>query len=243
MKIQLTILFVAFFSLFNYAQRNYDDLKILYADANYEKLAKVGKGYVSNDKYKKDIPPYIWLSKGLYKISLSGTSDPKYKNAYKEAIKYFGAGLKYDLKYNNGETYAEHSEFVNTFQNSLAELIDNEVSSGNFKRAYGWCIKYGKISPNKLASKYLMGACKFEDMDKASARTLWQEASKLMDEVTTLDGWNEADLMMFKNGLLYSAAAMIKGRQNGPAKDLLNKASQWFEEDEDWKERYDDIVN
>ena len=152
-------------------------------------------------------------------------------------------GLKYDIKYNNGETFVEHQEFSDLFQLSLQELIDNEVVSGNYKRAYGWAIKYQKITTHEVGAKYLMGACKFEDMDKATARTLWQEADKELATITSLDGWSEADKKMLKSGVLYSAAAMIKGRQNDSARALLNKVAQWFEEDEDWKSRYDAVVN
>ncbi|HIP31285.1 MAG TPA: hypothetical protein EYG86_00840 [Crocinitomicaceae bacterium] len=244
MKNILTILSFLFIASLSYGQSpTYDDLKILYADANYEKLAKVASGYTEKDKTKKDILPYIWLSKGLYKISLSGTDNEKFKNAYKDAIKYLSKGIKYDLKYNEGSTIAEHKEFIDEFQLSLFEVIDNEVSDENFRRAYGWCIKYQKITTNKIGVKYMMGACKYSDQDKPTARTLWQEADKMLKELTTTDGWSEADLKMFKLGLLSSAEALKKTRQGDKARALLNKTAQWFEEDADWKERYDEIVN
>ena len=244
MKHLFTISIIVFVSMIAYSQPpKYDDLKILYADANYEKLAKVASNYTEKDKTKKDVLPYIWLSKGLYKVSLSGTTNEKFKNAYKDAIKYLGKGIKYDLKYNDGATLLEHEEFLAEFQLSLYEVVENEVSSGNFKRAYGWTIKYQKISQNVAGIKFMMGACKYEDQDKPSARTFWQEGTKAMNEITTIDNYSEADRSMLKSGILYSAAAMYKGRQGDKARALLNKAAQWFEEDEDWKERYDEIVN
>lgn len=239
--ILLSFLFIASLS-FGQAPA-YDDLKILYADANYEKLAKVAAGYTENDKTKKDILPYIWLSKGLYKISLSGTDNEKFKNAYKDAIKYLSKGMKYDMKYNEGSTIAEHKEFIDKFQLSLYEVIDNEISDGNFRRAYGWGIKYQKITTNFVGVKYLMGACKYNDQDKPTARTLWQDGSKLLDELKTTEGWSEADLKIFKLGLLSSAEGLQKTRQGDKAKALLNRTAQWFEEDEDWQQRYDEIVN
>ncbi len=230
-------------SMVNAQPPKYDDLKILYADANYEKLAKVASSYCEKDKTAKDVLPYIWLAKGLYKISLSGTSDPKFKNAYKDAIKYLGKGIKYDIKYNEGATLEEHKEFIDKFQLSLQEIIDNEVSSGNFKRAYGWVIKYQKITSNLIGPKYLLGACKYEDQDKATARAMWKEGDALMAEITSISDWSEADVLIFRSGLLYSANAMVKARQADKARALLNKAAQWFEEDEVWQEKYNEIVN
>ena len=244
MKNLLAIFCIVFTATLTYAQPpKYDDLKVLYADANYEKLAKVASGYTEKDKTKKDILPYIWLSKGLYKISLSGTPDEKFKNAYKDAIKYLKKGLKYDLKYNEGATFEEHREFLDLFQASLVEVIDNEVSAGNYRKAYGWVIKYSQITTNVVGAKYMMGACKFQDQDKPSARTLWQEGSTLLEEVQSIEGWSQADKDMLKLGVLHSAAAMKKGRQEDKARALVNKVAQWFENDDSWQERYDEIVN
>ncbi|GEM_PF-394829 len=244
MKKLLAIFCIVFTaSLANAQPPTYDDLKVLYADANYEKLAKVASGYTEKDKTKKDILPYIWLSKGLYKISLSGTSDERFKNAYKDAIKYLKKGLKYDIKYNEGATFEEHREFLDEFQASLVEVIDNEVSAGNYRKSYGWVIKYNSITVNAVGPKFMMGACKFQDQDKPSARTFWQEGNAMLEEIESIDSWSEADKLMLKLGVLHSAAAMKKGRQEEKAQQLVNKVAQWFEDDENWQERYDEIVN
>lgn len=222
----------------------YKNLQILYADGNYKKLAKVASGYTVKDKTKSDVLPYIWLAKGLYKISLSGETDEQFKNAYKDAIKYLKKGLKYDLKKNDGATFEEttHREFLDEFQLSLMARIDNEVSSGNLRKAYGWVVKYKSITIHQIGVKFMSGACKHTD-DKATARTLWQEANAGLDTLSSIDDWSEADRTMLKLGILYSAAALKSSRQEDKARKLLGKAAQWFEEDEDWQERYDEIVN
>lgn len=244
MKTLLSLLFIAVLSNLSMAQApEYDDLKVLYADANYEKLAKVAGNYTENDKTSKDILPYIWLGKGLYKISLAGTDDEKFKNAYKDAIKYLKKGLRYDIKYNDGAVFAEHEEFLNEFQLSLVEIIDNEVSAGSFRKAFGWAIKYNSITVHEAGPKFMLGACKYRDMDKPTARTYWQEANAALAEMTGVDGMGEADKLMLKLGVLHSASAMFDSRQESQARDLLNKVAQWFENDEDWQTRYDEIVN
>lgn len=244
MKNLLFILSISILSFNNMAQSpGYDDLKILYADADYEKLVKVADKYTLSDKTGKDILPYFWAAKGLYKLSLSGTDDEAFKNAYKDAIKYLSKGMGYDVKYNDGATIAEEMEFVEIFQMSLVEVIENEMASGGFKKAFGWAIKYQKITLDEVGVKFMMGACKHEDGDKPGARVEWQAGQKLMTEITSIEDWTEADRKMLKLGVLYSAAAMKKSRQMDGAKDLLGKAAQWFENDEDWKEKYDEIVN
>ncbi len=222
---------------------NYNDLKILYADANYEKLAKVASKYVEDDKTKKDVVPYMWLARGLYKISLSGTAEGDFKNAYKDAIKYFGKGMKYDLKDNNGATLEEFSDFVDEFQKSLFEMIDNDIAAGAWQKAYGWAIRYQKISQNEAGIKYVMGVCKYHAEDKTTARSLWQEGDVLLKEVESIESWTAADKNILKIGVLHSAAALNDSRQNDKARELLNKVAHWFENDQDWKDRYDLIIN
>ncbi len=244
MKNVLTLLCLLFITQISFSQApKYDDLKILYADANYEKLAKVASGYTENDKTKKHVLPYIWLAKGLYKVSLSGTDNEDFKNAYKDAISALGKGIKYDMKESNGSTIAEHSEFVELFQKSLFEVIDNELASGSAQKAYGWAVRYQKITQNEAGIKYVMGVCKYKAEDKTTARSMWQEADASLKTVESIQNWSEADKNMLKIGILRSAAALNESRQQDKARELLNKVAHWFENDDDYKERYDNIIN
>ncbi len=221
----------------------YKDLQILYADGNYEKLVREGEKYAEKEKTKKDAYPYLWMAKGLYKISLSGTDDEKFKNAYKDAIKFLSKGFKNDLKYNEGAVLADEQKFISEFQMSLYEMVNNDLSSGGFKKAKSWALKYNKITSNQLGALYLMGACKYFDGDKPGARADWLEADKQLKEVESIASWSDADKAFLKAGVLYSAKALKQGRQEDKAKDLVGKVAQWFEDDPDWQNDYDDIVN
>ena len=222
---------------------DYKDLQILYADGDYEKLVREGEKYTGKDKTKRDALPYIYMAKGLYKISLSGTDDEKFKNAYKDAIKYLGKGMKYDLKYNNGASLADESKFISEFQLSLFETINNEMTAGSYKRGKSWAIRYNKITENKVGAMYLIGACKFFDGDKPGARTDWLEGGKLLEGIESIEGWSEADQSVLKAGILFSAKALKQSRQEDKAKDLVGKVAQWYETDPDWQSDYDAIVN
>ena len=247
MKHLVAIFSFLFLSLTAFSQApDYQDLIILYADGtfdSYKKLVKEAEKYTLKDDSKKDVPPYFWLAKVLYKIHNSGTDDESFKNAYKDAIKYLGKGMEYDSKYNEGAYTAEEDEFVKLFQMSLFETINNEIASGGFKRAFGWVLKYSKVSNNNCGTNYLMGACKYEDNDKTTARDYWNTADKELATIESLENWSEADKNMLKFGVLYSAAALKKTRQEDKAKVLVGKIAQWFEEDPDWSEQYDEIVN
>lgn len=218
----------------------FDDLKILYADGDYEKLCREADKYTQDDKTKKEPLPYYWLAKGLYQISLSSTDDEKFKNAYKEAITAYSKFVKTDKE----NTYQEEfAEFKDEIQKSLMERINNELSVDNARKAYSWVIKYKKLSNNLIGEMYLEGACKFKSDDKSTGFTLWRDADKAMSELTSMDTWSETDKTMLKIGVLQAAECYVSIRQESKAKDLLNRVAQWFEGDEDFKARYDEIVN
>lgn len=224
----------------------YDDLKILYADADYEKLVKKAESYTLKDNTSKDVLPYIWLAKGLYKISLSDVTDEKFKNAYKDALKYMGKGMKYDAKYNEMMTIAEHEEFLHELQTSLQQRVEQEIATGDvggFKKGFSWALKYDKITTNNVCVKYVSGACKYNSGDKPGARRDWQDGEKMLEEVSSIEDWSEADKNMLKMGVLHTAKAMMEANQKDSARALLGKVAQWFENDSDWQVRYDEIVN
>ena len=240
MKKIVALLMLIFAGLNASAQApEYDDLKILYADANYEKLVKVAYNYSEKEELKKDPLPSLWLAKGLYKVSLSGTDDEKFKNAYKEAITALGKAMKLDK---DGTALADHQEFIEKFQLSLVEMISNELAAGDFNKAAGWVIKYYKITRNGVGTKYLDGATKFAKADKGGANTIWKEADALLAKITSIEDWSEADQAMLRMGVLETAGCYVKAKQKDKAKVLLAKAAQFFEGDEEFKTRSEEIL-
>lgn len=231
-----------FIAATGFSQKSYDDLRILYADGNYEKLSKVADKYTNDDKTKKDVEPYLWLSKGLYKIHVGGNADPVFKNAYKESINALNKAIKMD-KDGSVMSDVDNKEYWEMLQNSVVEQIDNDISTGNFRKAFGNVTSYKKLSKNLVGQIYLEGACKFRADDKSTGFTLWKTADDQLKKITTLDDWSPADKEMLKMGAIQVAECYVSIKKVDVAKTMLNKVAQWFEEDEDFKEVYDKIVN
>lgn len=243
MRHLITFIGLMLFSQMAMAQGDYDDLRILFADGTYEKLVKKAEGYTTNDKTKYDPVPYMWLAKGLHKISLSGSDDERYKNAYKDAVKYLGKGMKYDLKKNDGQAMEEFSEFITEFQMTCVNRISNDIEAGDYRKAYAWAGRYKKITQNPVGVYLILGACKYIQKDRSTARAQWKEADAILPTITGVDDWSEADRTVLKIGIIETAKAYKVNMQDDKAKDILGKAAQWFEGDEDWQRRYDEYVN
>ncbi|WP_343748345.1 hypothetical protein [Fluviicola sp.] len=218
----------------------YNDLRILYADGDYEKLVRASEKYVLSDKTKADALPHMWMARGLYKVSLSGTADEKYKNAYKEAIGELGKSIKYDK---SGEVQTEYAEFYDEFKNSLVEMIKNEIETPDYKKAATWVLKYYKINLTSIGAKYLDGVCKYRNSDKGGANTAWKEAETMLKSVSDIESWSKAEKDLLMMGILQTAECYVSSKQVDKARTLLGKVAQWYEGNEDFKTKYDEIVN
>jgi hypothetical protein len=238
---KLVLIAALFTSKLLFAQGpGYDDLRILYADGNYEKLVRASEKYTLNDKTKKDPLPHMWMARGLYKVSMSGTTDEAYKNAYKDAIGALGKSIKNDA---SGEVQREYVEFFDEFKNSLVEIIRNELEAPDYKKASPWILKYYKINMKSIGAKYLDGVCKFRNADKGGANAMWKEADILLKDVANIDDWCKAEKDLLMMGIIQTAECYVTMKQMTKAKDVMGKAAHWFEKNADFKAKYDEIVN
>jgi len=233
---------VVLLSLNAWGQDTYNDLRILYADGSYEKLVKKAEKYTMSDKTKKEVMPYVWLAKGLYKIHLKGDASETYKNAYKDAINAMSKALKFDK---TGEILREDSnaEFLNEFQNSLVEQIENEMLENNYRKAFSWVNNYKKVSKNLIGQQLLDGVCKFNTNDRSSAFSTWKTALAQIKKQETIDEWTEADIKLLRIGSMLTAECYVKIKKVEDARNVLNLVAQWFEDEEDFQQTYQDIVN
>lgn len=241
MKNVFCLMLVIFTNFLSYSQApEYDDLKILYADGKYEKLVAAADKYTLKESTSKDPYPYMWLARGLYKISLSGSADEKYATAYKDAI---GALAKVTKLDKDTSCRKVNQEFVDEFQMSLANRVNDFLTSEKFRDASGMAVKYYKISTNIIGAKYIEASAKYRNADKGGANALWKECEKMLSTIVNVDSWSEADISLFKSGVLMTADCYVNARQKDKAVALLNKVAPWFEGDEEFKARYDELVN
>ncbi|MCO5260783.1 MAG: hypothetical protein M9916_11610 [Crocinitomicaceae bacterium] len=238
--ISTLVLLLSFSYMFG--QKEYDYLRILYADGNYEKLAKQADKITNDDKTKKDALPYLWLSKALYKIHMSGNADPVFKNAYKESINALGKCIKFDK---SGAVFSDedNKEYLEMMQGSLVEQINNELLTQNYRKSFSWANTYKKISQNLLGSMYFEGAVKFRTDDRSTGMALWKQADALLKDISSIDSWTKGDKDLLRIGIVQTAECYVSMKKVDLARNLLNKIAQWYEGDDVFKEAYDAIVN
>lgn len=238
MKKLLTILATILLGSTVIAQ-DYTDLLILKADGDWEKLIKEAEKYTLKSKTSDDPNPYYYLAYGQYKISFVGDRDEVYDNAYKDALSTVG---KLNRKDEDGAVREKHAEFFNELKSSLMEIIENEFDAGEYRRAFGWVMRIYKFGRDNISGKYIEAVCRYRNMDKATARSKWREAEKLLKEADASQ-WSEVDKQMIMFGMYESAKVLVESRQDEQAKEIMNLGAQYFEDNEQWNAWYDEIVN
>lgn len=238
MKNLLTIL-AAFLIGSTVVAQEYQDLLILKADGNWEKLIKEAEKYTLKNSTSDDPIPYYYLAYGQYKISFVGDRDEAYDNAYKDALSTVG---KLNRKDDDGAVREKYAEFFNELKSSLMEIIENEFDAGEYRRAFGWVMRIYKFGRENISGKYIEAVCRYRNMDKATARSKWREAEELLKEADASE-WSEVDKEMIMFGMYESAKVLVESRQEEQAKEIMNLGAQYFEEYEQWNEWYDEIVN
>lgn len=219
---------------------NYDDLLIYFADGDYEKVVDKAEKYMADDKTKNDALPYLYSAKANFEMSKDQKFLDDFPKAFNDAIGNAGKAIKKDK---DGEMYADNEPFFTTLKEAVVEEIKNMVDAGDYSRLRGSVMKLQRLDPNDVGSYFLLTAAQYQIKDKGSAKITLKEAQLKLDEIQSVDGWREVDFEMMRIGVFEYSLYLVQMRQCDKAKELLNKVKQWFEKDEIFMSKYDEIVN
>ncbi|MBK9192619.1 MAG: hypothetical protein IPM77_14575 [Crocinitomicaceae bacterium] len=218
----------------------YDDLLIYYADGDYEKLLKKAESYTLKDDTKNDALPYLYLSKANFEMSKDQIWLNDYPKAWPDAINYAGSCIKKDK---DSTIYRENIKYFTELKTAIVEEIMNLVETGNYPKLMGTIPKLHKIDRNDVGSYFLKAAAEYNNGDKGTAKETQKEAFTRLANVKSVAEWREVDLAMLKLGIIEYCKAVIKLNQRQLAVDTLGKVKQWFEEDEEFMEYYNSVIN
>lgn len=253
-NIFLLLLFVGAFIVNANAQPpKFDDLVVLFADGNYEKLLKKAEKYTQSDKTKKNPIPYLYLSKGNYEIAREGGDLlDKFPKASRDALKYAGKCISKDK---DGMVYKENLAYFTTLKLSIVEEIRNLVDVQEWTKVSGKLLAIKKVDKNDIGHHYLAAALAYHTKDRKKFVSEAKIADEMLanadpsqftineDDDVDINEKKKADLEMLKIGVMAYADALVLSRQEAKAKDLMGKVAQWYEKDEEFKTKYDEIVN
>lgn len=94
----------------------YDNLLVLYVDEEYEKCIAKAARYIERDDTRRDPLPYLYSSMCWHEMSQLDkyTSDPEFKNAHREALKFAEKFRKKDKDLAYFHNYEDYWQELNT---------------------------------------------------------------------------------------------------------------------------------
>jgi hypothetical protein len=245
----LFIAFLLFLSI-SYAQPpDYSDLKILYAEGQYEKLVKAADKYKNKPDLLEDADPSVYLSMGLYRISFTTLVDenPLFADSRETALEALGEAFSIDKEIEREVSELDkHAEYINEVQSYLLEALENELDAKSYNGASSNVQKYSLVTKNAtVGCKYLEGALKYLKKDKAGANASWKKAGEMYKKqnITSTENWTSGDLKITKIGVLTAAECLINYGKRPEAETLLRNFANFYEEDEEFFKKYNELLS
>ncbi len=238
------------------AQRpDYQDLNIYFADGDYEKVISKAEKYTQNSDSRKDALPYFYLSRANYEISKGDDQSltKKFPRAYKDAIKYASKALQKDDS--NNTLYRENIRFFGKLKSVVFEDIQNLVATEEYGRLAGTLPLMDKLEKGEVGTAFLKAVAKYYRGDAGGFRDEQNKALELLDaldmskliiqkgEDPYISEKKKIDRDVFKFGIIQYAKALVQMEEISEARKIMGKVKQIFEDDENFMDEYDKIVN
>lgn len=219
---------------------HFDDLVILFADGQYEKLLKDAEKYTLKDNTKNEPIPYMFLARANFEMSKDAAFQNDYPKAFNDAIGFAGKCIKKDKE---GLVQEEYAEFFIDLKVACAEDIINLVELQDFNKLRGSIMKLQRFNPDDVGSYFLMAASQYRIKDKGGAKITLQKANEMLAAIETTEGWHEVDFAMLRIGVIEYAKYLADFRMDQALKDILGKTKQWMENDKEYMAFYDQHIN
>lgn len=202
---------------------NYEDLRIYYADGNFEAVIKKAEKYILKGCKPASPAPYMWLSMVNYRMIFDSCGP--HDEAYRDAIKYATRGLKIPWRSIDSTDFYEYIEELRlSLISDVKELLDTEY----FERLILTAMRYQRVSKNGVGAKYLEGLAYLRTKDKILGKINIQEADEMLDNYTQSDSWGPNDSLILKIGVVEYNKYLLERQDSLTSDSLLLRASPFL---------------
>ena len=239
---------------------NLDELTQIHADSNFIKLVKRAEDFKVKPKYAGDPTPLIFLAKGYYGMYRKELQDPLINDPFDLAITSTAEAIEIDQ--NGVFDMPIHKMWLTNFQ---TEILDNGITF-NLDSQDGFPIfsvskdaskntqineqikeaieQYKSITRNTVSCNLLEAAIRYHTKDTKGANAIFAMEIPNLLKLETIDKFTESDTKALKLGVILSAQILSKRDSgNSNACKILDKATIWFEGDQEFVSLYEEKFN
>lgn len=228
--------------------QQYEDLKALFIDGKYDKLVDKAEKYTKKEKTANDPLPYLYMAKGLFKISQDEkyTADEKgkatYGNAQMDALNKFQMYKKKD----KGNVYRDIADpFIAEFKSQMYEETQNFYDTKIFKKSLANCKKMLKIEPENIGCLIIKGLSEIEMKNKTEGKKNIELGVTTVKNIKSFDDISKEDQGFMEYALMAYANFLVTSKDFSGAKSAITLGYQYFKGDDhkEYEALYNKIVN
>lgn len=223
------------------SEKEMDKMLFYYVDEKYEKLLKMALDFTEDEDTRRNPVPYIYASKAYYEMSKIEEFDEDYPRAFRSALKY---AVKFRKKDKESEFIEENAEFIDGLKVQAFELADNYYQIGKYSKAKTYYKYLTGMDPEDWGSWFLRGVnetrLNMRSDAEISLKTAIDGLSALEKDQVEL--YLPGQLMLLKKGIVGYVEFMKERGKMSEAKEIIGLGYPFFEEDNEYKITYDDIM-
>lgn len=237
--ISLTVGLWMFTPVMTQAQE-FEDLLNLYIDEKYEKLTQKAYNYTQNDKYRKNPIPYIYCSMGYYEMSKDMSYMEDYPRAQNDALKY---AIKFRKKDKKLEHWDDHQDYISELRTTVLEDAENQLGTEKtIKKAHKIYRYLTDLDPSDGAAWLMRGYCEARmRMVTEAGKHVNKKAGTIILGLNKIEDLHEEQQNLMKFGLITYSGYLLDNGMTDSAKTVIDLGFKWFEEDDAYKKKYDEI--
>jgi len=214
----------------------FDDLRILYMDGDYEKLIKKSERYTDKDDTRRSAEPYLFLSKAYYEISMDEKYHEDYRpdRAFRDALKWAKRYRRYDPE---GALFEENDLYFRELKESAFRSAAAQMAEEKYSRARRFYDAIADFDPEDPGAWLMLGYCKVKERNVREAELSFEEAGKVMStrDLTTL---NSVEKDIFLKGVLQYSDYLLNESMRDSARTTLQMAVPALEGDPEFDTAY-----
>lgn len=239
MKKVFFLLLITFPFLYQAQAQKYEKLLKYYIEEDYERCANKAYKMTQKSKTKKDPEPYLYVSMANYEMSRREEYYESHPKAFNEAVKF---AVKYRKKDKDGELMNEYKRYFSDLRTAIfeeAEMLMDEDKHSKAYKLFKSLVAFDPMNPGghlfKAYNETILNM-------RNDANNSLEEFYQAFEAIERFDLLPEDTKRLLKKGTILYAHQLKEDGKSSVAKELMNKVFRYYENDEDFKRHYDEIM-
>ncbi len=243
-KLPILLILPIFSTLLSAQPHVYEDLLVYYVDEEYEKCVKKGERYVNSKATRNDPLPYLYLSKCYHEMSKLErfNTDPDYKKADREALKY---AVKFRKKDKENEHFSAHEDYWRELNSYAMESGMNWYEQEKYPKARMIFSRMVSYDPSNPGAWQMLALCQARSRMMRDAQESMQHALEAYEQVKAEDEdlrtLTEDQKKLFKISLIEHSDLLAGNGLQDSARVVLELGYEHFQDDPEYNMLYNEL--